>query len=169
VGDLKDRQLKAGDEDELEFEFARKFKNATPDQIEIIVNFEEGCSVTFEPGDIPFVCRDAKSITELTMIWNGSGPVTVKTPGIPSEFTISRGEEITVKGLGGLGNDINWQISGANNGISTFHVSCSDEDMNGPEDCGKPQGDGKDKGKDGRLNLWIFEGMAGNLSLDCNP
>jgi len=39
--------------------------------------------------------------------------------------------------------------------------------MNGPEDCGSAQGNGKDN-KSG-LNLWVFEGMAGSgLTLDCS-
>ena len=51
-------------------------------------------------------------------------------------------------------------------GQSTFHLSCSDIDMNGPEDCGKVQGDGKDK--TGFLNNWILEGLSGNgKTLDC--
>ena len=40
--------------------------------------------------------------------------------------------------------------------------------MNGPEDCGKPEGDGKDK--TGTLNDWLFEGMAGNgQAMICTP
>lgn len=53
-------------------------------------------------------------------------------------------------------------------GQSTFHLSCSDEDINGPEDCGKVAGDGKALA--GYINQWIFEGMAGSgLVLDCTP
>ena len=40
--------------------------------------------------------------------------------------------------------------------------------MNGPEDCGQPQGNGK--GDDPvLLNDWLFEGMSGDLTLDCTP
>ena len=28
-------------------------------------------------------------------------------------------------------------------GVSTFHVSCSDDNMDSADDCNKPQGDGK--------------------------
>ena len=43
---------------------------------------------------------------------------------------------------------------------SEFHISCSDDDMDGPEDCPLPQGNGK--GNDaGLLNTWGFGGMIG--------
>ena len=40
--------------------------------------------------------------------------------------------------------------------------------MNGPEDCGTPQGNGK--GDDAGLNLRLFEGMAGSngIGFDCS-
>jgi hypothetical protein len=58
--------------------------------------------------------------------------------------------------------------------------------MNGPDDCGKPQGNGKDKkDKDKKkkkkkkkkngdssnyINLWLLEGMVDSTSiLDCTP
>lgn len=51
-------------------------------------------------------------------------------------------------------------------GNSTFNLSCSDLDMNGPEDCGKIAGDGK--ARTGYMNDWIFEGMAGaTQGFDC--
>ena len=48
-------------------------------------------------------------------------------------------------------------------------ISCSDSAMNGPEDCGLLQGDGK--GDDSSLvNLWQLEGLSGNgVTLDCTP
>ena len=40
--------------------------------------------------------------------------------------------------------------------------------MDGSEDCGKREGNGK--GLTGFINDWIFEGMGGNgLILDCTP
>jgi hypothetical protein len=51
-------------------------------------------------------------------------------------------------------------------GTSTFHLSCSDVDMNGPEERGKVAGDGKAVA--GYKNWWLFAGMGGNgLTLDC--
>jgi hypothetical protein len=69
-----------------------------------------------------------------------------------------------------MGNDVFWDIRGAGlSGSSKFHVSCSDQDMNGPEDCGAPMGDGKDNTQ-GDVNLWLFEGMQGTngVGLDCS-
>lgn len=45
-------------------------------------------------------------------------------------------------------------------GKSTFHKSCSDADMNGPEDCGTPTGNGK-KNETAHFNGWLFDGMHG--------
>ena len=72
-----------------------------------------------------------------------------------------------------------WEVFDSNMakiGDSVFHMSCSDSDMNGPEDCALPQGDGKDGGKkkkskkkkgskggdssSDRFNQWLFEGMV---------
>lgn len=82
------------------------------------------------------------------------------------------GDEVTVAGYAGSPNDVIWELF--NGGTSTkigqsdFHLSCSDVDMNGPEDCGKREGDAK--AYSGFVNDWIFEGMAGNgLALDCTP
>jgi hypothetical protein len=94
-------------------------------------------------------------------------PVIVSAAGQVEEVS-APGQEVTFNGLSGMGNDVVWTISGAVNGVSTFHVSCSDSSMNGPEDCGTPQGDGKsdDKG----LNLWLLEGMGGTngIRFDCS-
>ena len=54
-------------------------------------------------------------------------------------------------------------------GTSTFHLSCSDAEMNGPEDCGKAAGDGKTTGTS-YINTFIFDGMAGSgQRLECTP
>jgi len=167
VNDLKDRQIKSGETKELVFETTEKFKQAMADQISITVNFVEDCSITFEAGLQPFVCSDAKPIDSLSMIWNGPETVTVSAAG-QTVVDVVKGQEVSFSGLSGLGNDVVWNITGAVNGVSTFHVSCSDSAMNGPEDCGLPLGDGKsdDKG----LNLWLFEGMAGTngVGLNCS-
>jgi hypothetical protein len=106
------------------------------------------------------------------MIWNGSQTIGVKawtgTVGSTLLATIDNiapGDEVTVAGYAGSPNDVYWEIfagtvSGTKLGESTFHLSCSDDDMDGPEDCGKLEGDGK--GRTGFINQWIFDGMAGN-------
>ena len=84
---------------------------------------------------------------------------------------VSPGDEVTVTGFAGSPNDVIWEIfqAGGNKiGESTFHLSCSDRDMNGSEDCGKDQGDGKDKV--GFINDWLLEGIVdASGTLDCTP
>lgn len=129
----------------------------------------------------PFDCSAMKPINSLSMIWNGGQTVGIKAwKGAVGSSTllatidnIAPGQKVTVTGYAGSPNDVNWEIfstttGGAKIGTSTFHVSCSDEDMNGPEDCGKAAGDGK--AKVGFINTWIFAGMAGNgKTIDCFP
>ena len=60
-------------------------------------------------------------------------------------------------------------------GQSTFHLSCSDADMNSADDCRKAEGDGKSItassalcGGKPCLNDWIFDGMSGaGVTLAC--
>jgi hypothetical protein len=144
------------------------------------------CNITIDkkclvvpPVSENFVCSDAKPIDSLTMIWNGTEGIRIKAwkGSVGSTLladidNIEPSEEVTVTGFAGSPNDVYWEIfaAGTENkiGESTFHLSCSDDDMNGPEDCGKFEGDGKDKA--GFINDWLFEGMAGNgLALDCTP
>ena len=131
------------------------------------------------PG--PFVCDDAKPIDSMTVIWNGpQAPVYVKAwngsvgTGTAKTFgPIDNGGEVTFTRSGTFPNDIYFEIFSNSAmttkvGDSTFHLSCSDDDMDGREDCGKVAGDGKAKG--GYQNWWIFEGMAGRGQvLDCTP
>lgn len=137
---------------------------------------EKKCIVPLEPED--FVCSDAKPIDTLTMIWSGTETIKVvahkgkklNDPVVGTVDNIMVGDEVTISGFGGK-TDVMWEIFHAGTdykiGESIFHLSCSDQDMNGPEDCGKPQGDGKNKA--GFINDWLFEGMAGDLTLDCDP
>ncbi len=139
---------------------------------------EKTCEVPSPPPG-PFVCSSAKPIDAITMIWNGSQPINIKAwkGAIGSTLLatingIATGKEVTVSGYAGSPNDVIWEIFDATTGVkignSTFHLSCSDVDMNGPEDCGRTEGDGK--ALSGYINSWIFEGMAGNgQALDCTP
>jgi hypothetical protein len=135
------------------------------------------------PPPPPFVCSDARPLDELNMIWAGTGslaiPIRVKahkgsvTAAVVADVDgIAVGQEVRIAGFAGSPNDIIWEIFAAGTNVklgeSTFNLSCSDVDMNGPEDCGKLEGDGK--GQAGYINQWVFEGMAGNgLRLDCTP
>lgn len=176
VPDVSNRNFEAGQTKTLTFEFVDNYVGATPDDFQITVNFEEGCSITFVPGETPWDCT--KPIDALTMIWNGSqaieveawkGPVGSTSLGVQNSVP---GQEITFAGFAGSPNDVFWEIfdtSGAKLGESSFHLSCSDSDMNGAEDCGKAQGNGKSNDA-GLINDWILEGVvdAGGL-LDCSP
>ena len=152
----------------IKFEFEHNVSKTVSDYGILQISFAEGCEVIFDPSKVPFVCSDAKPIDSLSMIWGGPDGVDVTSPIGEMVAGVVNGEEVTFSGLSGLGNDIVWEITGGVDGISTFHVSCSDEEMNGPEDCGSVQGDGKSN--DRGLNLWFFEGMAGTngIGLDCS-
>jgi hypothetical protein len=135
------------------------------------------CAV-LTPPSTNWVCSEAKPLDVLTMISGFSSPVKVKAwkgaVGTSTLLTtidnIQPGQEVSVSGYAGSPNDVYWEVFQAGTstkiGTSTFHVSCSDVDMNGPEDCGKAQGDGK--AKTGFLNSWVLEGLSGNgKTLDC--
>ncbi len=118
-------------------------------------------------------------IVQMTMIWNGTQPVTIIAydGSVGSQIllqsgVINPGDEVTVGPLNGP-NDSIWEIfsaaTGQKIGESKFHRSCSDSDMDGPEDCGTPQGNGKSNDSN-FLNDWILEGLvdeAGQV-LDCS-
>jgi uncharacterized repeat protein (TIGR01451 family) len=186
TSDLKKRQIKPGESNKVTFEFAAK-ASTIPGDYEITVNFAERCSATFEPEAIPFMCSDVKPIDSLTMIWNGTKGIasicvyrdkydpndTTKNIMYTIDGPIVTDDEVTADGYAAADakNDVDWVItfSDGTEGVSRFHRSCSDDDMNGPEDCGKAEGNSKDDNT-GFINDWIFEGMAGNgLTLDCTP
>lgn len=144
----------------------------------------DGCSKPEVTGEFvalvlnTFDC--SKPIDELTMIWDGVQTIGVKAwkGSVGSTLladigNIIPGEEVTVSGHAGSPNDVTWEIfsNGTTNkiGESIFHVSCSDGEMNGAEDCGKHQGNGKDNDA-GLINDWLFEGMVdSDETLDCIP
>ena len=84
-----------------------------------------------------------------------------------------RQDEASIAGFAGSPNDVYWEIfldgTTFKLGESKFHLSCSDDEMDGPEDCDKLQGDGKSD-DDGFVNLWQLDLLAGNgQTLDCTP
>ena len=58
--------------------------------------------------------------------------------------------------------------NGTSLGVSQFHTSCLDQNMNSIEDCGRNLGDGKNDDP-GLINDWLLEGMVGDETLDCTP
>ena len=110
---------------------------------------------------VPVSCSDIKDLTGLSMVWNGPSGVTVTTAAGEVFEDVQNGNRISFLANKGLtGNDFPIQISGAVNGISEFHLSCSDSDMDGSDDCGKAQGNGKSN-ESGLVNSWLLDGMEG--------
>ena len=111
-------------------------------------------------------------------IWDGTAdPVRVKAykGDVGDELLLDQsgigiGDEVFVTGLEGSQNDVFWEVfsGGTKIGESKFHLSCSDNEMNGAEDCGNRQGNGK--GNDsGFINDWILEGLTdGDGPFDCD-
>ncbi len=170
-GNAAKRTIKPGETDTLKF----KFKNnaSTGGEYVIRIEFVQGCfvEVNYSGGTSVSAFTCSKPINELTMIWNGSAPTVwvtawkgaVGSTALATLQPVSRGAALTVSGFAGSPNDVYWEIfsdpAGTNKlGVSTFHLSCSDADMNGADDCGKPQGDGK--GKIGFLNDWLLKGLV---------
>jgi hypothetical protein len=127
------------------------------------------------PPPTPFDCSDLKPVDTLKVQWNGStSPIYVRAwngaiggSGVAqSNFgPINTGDIVTFTRSGTFPNDVYFEIftdaaRTVKLGNSTFHLSCSDADMNGPEDCGKAAGDGK--ARSGFINDWIFKGLAGS-------
>ncbi|RLD02686.1 MAG: hypothetical protein DRI65_14415 [Chloroflexota bacterium] len=151
-------------------------EECNPPDPECSIGIEKGCRVVPEPQ--PFVCKDAKPINALSMTWDGDETVGIKAWKGPVNSTllaeidnIVPGQTVTVSGYAGSPNDVIWEIFDADDnkiGESTYHISCSDQGMNGPEDCETKQGDGRDKA--GFLNDWLLDGLAGTkAALDCSP
>ena len=137
---------------------------------------DQTCQVPLPPTS--FDCSDAKPIDKLTMVWDGADTVrvvawygSVGSRVVDTVENVAPGDVVTIDGFAGSPNDVYWEIYARESkiGESVFHLSCSDENMNGPEDCGSPQGDAKDKS--GYLNDWLLDGMAGanGQALVCTP
>ncbi len=112
------------------------------------------------------------------MIWDGVGIVdvtawygNVDSSIVGTASGVGPGTEVTFSGFAGSPNDVIWQIfqNAAEIGRSKFHLSCSDNEMNGPEDCGLRQGNGKSN-ESALINDWLFEGITdSDETFDCNP
>jgi hypothetical protein len=130
------------------------------------------CPVAGGPDNPPvggdFECD--KPIDVLVMIWNGTSAVDIKAwkGEVGSELLgvaedIAPGDAVRVDGYAGSPNDVYWEVfdaaTGNKLGESAFHMSCSDDDMDGPEDCGTAQGNNKRDEAD-LLNDWLLAGMT---------
>ena len=129
------------------------------------VTVEKTCQVIPPPTPGDFVCSDAKPLDVLTMILAEDreiaeiryykatyDPSKSEDDNLPNligviDGPIVLGDEVAAAGYAAANatNDVDWVITFADGSqeISRFHRSCSDSEMNGPEDCGKLEGDGK--------------------------
>jgi hypothetical protein len=126
----------------------------------------------------PFKCD--RPVDGLTMIWDGMQVVRVKAwKGAPGTTLLAEvnpvtpGQMISVSGLVGAPNDVTWEVflynSAVKLGESQFTITCSDRDMNGAEDCGKYEGNGKNNSAN-LINTWLLDGMVDRDEiLDCTP
>lgn len=99
-------------------------------------------------------------IRNLQLQWNGDAPAFVEpvTQGLavdpPPNVEVPNGAVVTLTPTGSTfdGNDQEIRIiqGGSEIGTSIFHMSCSDKDMNDPEDCPNDQGGWKG----GTINTW---------------
>ncbi len=183
-GDADKRAIEPGKTDTLKFKFEN---DAGPGDYEIEIEFASGCVISLSDSTPPggtFSCD--KPIDQLTMVWDGAQPVRIKAwkgsvgstlladvDGIQTGGVPGSAAEVSVSGYAGSPNDVVWEVFAAGTstklGESEFHLSCSDDDMDGADDCGKRQGNGK--GNDASLiNDWILEGMVDSAgTLDCTP
>ncbi len=137
---------------------------------------DKTCAIVAPPSTSYVCTKPINSISEILQpdhaavlinAWYGAiGSSTL----LASMQRVDPGEMVTITGLAGSPLDVYWEIfdavTGVKLGVSTFHVSCSDIDMNTADDCGKPEGDGK--GRTGFLNIWLFGGMSGGgQTLSC--
>jgi hypothetical protein len=129
------------------------------------------------PAPGSFTCSEP--ITELTLIWNGAETVRVKvwkgapfaSPLLGQFDDVAPGDAVEVTGFGsGFPTyEIFNQAGTVKLGESTFDLWCDDKEMNGVEDCGKNNGNGKYNHAN-KINDWLLEGMVdSNETLACTP
>lgn len=130
------------------------------------------------PPQGSFTCSCKQSMSEVTMIWDGTQTVDVLAwngqPGgvlLASFDDVAPGDALNVSGF--TVQDAVWEVFDsatlAKVGNSVFRLTCWDRQMNGVEDCGKRQGNGK-YDDPSLLNDWLLEGMADDdESLICSP
>ena len=129
-----------------------------------------------DPPPAPFDCD--KPIDVLIMIWDGTATidVTVWKGAVGSTLLgtvedVAPGTAVKATGYAGSPNDVYWELfdstSGDKLGESAFHMSCSDDDMDGSEDCGMNEGNNK-ANDSGLINDWLLAGMTDSLnSFEC--
>jgi hypothetical protein len=141
------------------------------------------CEIVQSPSTSDWAsCRG--KLQQFSLIWP-SGGGTVNISGIANNApggVVNPGQKVVFTGPFST-NDQVLNITGGATGSSTFHVSCSDKDMDGltltnleqqqlpgkSQDCGKFQGNGKAAGS-GFINTWLLDGLvdADGKVLNCS-
>jgi hypothetical protein len=134
-------------------------------------------TVTVPPNGA-FTCSCGQALTELTLKWDGGQTVDVKVwDGAPGSTLLNTWNNVIAGGKrtasGFTANTVTFEIfneAGTTKlGESKFRLDCEDHAMNGVEDCGKRQGNGK-YDTAGLFNDWILDGMVDdNETLSCTP
>jgi len=150
---------------------------------ECAIAIDKKCLVA-PPAPGPFDC-DGK-VDALKMVWNGPGilqSITALPGGSDSFPKVSITDEggkqvVAVIDYQPSINDVIWEWqSDTHSGQSIFHLSCSDDEMDGetddqayPQDCGRPEGNGKSN-DDKYDNVWLLDGLETDKGfvLDCTP
>lgn len=130
------------------------------------------------PPQGSFSCSCGQSLSQLTLIWDGVDTIKVKAwngaPGstlLATKNSVTPGTKVTVGGY--TASDSTWEIFDAAGvtklGESKFHLTCGDRQMNGVEDCGAREGNGRYDDPT-LINDWLFEGMKDDdETLVCSP
>lgn len=153
-----------------------------PPQVACDLKLDKSCEIV-QPPTLDWADCKGK-LQQFSLIWPSNGG-TINISGIANNApggVVNPGQRVTFTGPFSS-NDLFLNISGAANGQSTFHVSCSDKDMDGltatnlsqqqlpgkTQDCGKFEGDGK--AKSGFINTWLLDGLtdADGKVLNCSP
>ena len=117
-----------------------------------------------DSGD-DFECEDA-DIHSVTLAWGGDQDILVtawfdkvgKGDPVLVEKEVEQGSSVTItrddKELHKIYFEV-FDLGGAKIGDSVFDAKCHNETMNGPEDCGTRQGDGKNNRKEGDADKYL--------------
>ncbi len=148
-----------------------------------LLGLSKTCEVVQPPNPVWADCSG--KLQQFSLIWPSNGG-TINISGIANDApggVVNPGQRVTFSGPFSS-NDQVLNISGAATGQSTFHVSCSDRDMDGlsssndaqqqlpgkAQDCGKFAGNGK-ANSSSLINRWLLDGLADadGKVLNCSP
>ncbi|MBT8137043.1 MAG: hypothetical protein KJO54_08540, partial [Gammaproteobacteria bacterium] len=131
------------------------------------LSVESSCRVASLASEL-YACE--KPVHELSVTWAGEQAIRLvahrgnRDADVLADIdNVVQGQTVTVSGLEDAGSSSTWEIFVAGTelklGESRFHLECGDVEMNGPEDCGLPQGNDKDNKSD-LVNDWRLEGIV---------